>query len=287
MRGADAGPVGCTGGRGARRKDQDVPEARTDDGATIAFDVRGAGPPLVLLAGQANSHRWWDPVRADFLDRHRTIAVDALGTGASAAPRDAEYSTRRFARDVVAVLDALGIGRAHVYGTSMGGKVAQWVAIDHPERVAALVLGCTSPGGPGGLVARPEALRGLDGPPDQVRTTLIDLMFTPEWTRRHPGPYCVLGDDAMVSHARRGHRRASSEHDAWDHLSSIDAPTLVLHGTGDLFCPSGNAPVLSRRIRGSELVMIDGARHAYFEEFRTTAGPAVLEFLDRHRLTAT
>ena len=114
----------------------------------IAFDTAGTGDPLVLLAGQANSRHWWDPVRKDFAETYRTICVDALGTGGSDEPRNALYSTRRFAADVVAVLDALGVDRAHVYGTSMGGKVAQWVAIDHPERVGALVLGCTSPGGP-------------------------------------------------------------------------------------------------------------------------------------------
>ena len=114
----------------------------------IHYDVVGDGEPLLLLAGQANSRRWWDPVRADFAARHRTVALDALGTGASAAPDGAEYSTRQFAADAVAVLDAAGIDRAHVYGTSMGGKVAQWLAVDHPDRIGALALGCTTPGGP-------------------------------------------------------------------------------------------------------------------------------------------
>ena len=121
--------------------------ATAPDGARIGFDVDGAGEPLVLLAGQANSRRWWDPVRPDLAARFTTIAPDTLGTGTSDSPRDAEWSTRRFAGDVVAVLDELGVGRAHVYGTSMGGRVAQWLAIDHPDRVGGLVLGCTTGGG--------------------------------------------------------------------------------------------------------------------------------------------
>ena len=146
---------------------------------SIPFDVVGDGEPLLLLAGQANSRRWWDPVRDDLAARHRTVALDALGTGASTPPDGAEYSTRRFAEDAVAVLDAAGIGRAHVYGTSMGGKVAQWLAIDHPDRVGALVLGCTTPGGPRALLAgtgggrparrtdgrRPPGARRADGHP--------------------------------------------------------------------------------------------------------------------------
>jgi 3-oxoadipate enol-lactonase len=261
--------------------------ARAADGAMIAFDTAGTGEPLVLLAGQANSRHWWDPTRTDFAGTYRTIGVDAVGTGDSAAPRDAVYSTRRFAADVVAVLDVLGIERAHVYGTSMGGKVAQWVAIDHPERVGALVLGCTSPGGPGGHVAGPDVLRRLEGSPEQVRAALTDLMFTPRFVLSHTGPYHVLGDDAMPPHARRGHRRASGEHDAWNELGRIGAPTLVLHGTDDRFCPPDNAPGIAGRIRGAELLMIDGARHAYFEEFRKEASGAVLSFLDRHRLAGS
>jgi 3-oxoadipate enol-lactonase len=258
--------------------------AVASDGARIHYDVRGAGDPLVLLAGQANSHHWWDGVRADFEGAFRTIDVDHLGTGASDAPRGAEYSTRRFAADVVAVLDALGVERAHVYGTSMGGKVAQWLAADHPERVAALVLGCTTPGGPHGLVAPPEVLAPLAGPPAQATAALVDLMFTPDWVRARSGPFTVLGDDTMTPPARRGHRRASAGHDAWDALPRITAPTLVVHGTADLFCPTGNAPLLAGRIRGAELWTVDGARHAYFEEFRAEASPAVLRFLAGHRL---
>ena len=120
--------------------------ARAKDGTALAYQREGDGPPLVLLAGQANNHHWWDAVRTDFHATHSTITMDYRGTGASDKPRDG-YSTRQFADDVIAVLDELGIERADVYGTSMGGRVAQWVAVGRPERVRRLVLGCTSPGG--------------------------------------------------------------------------------------------------------------------------------------------
>jgi 3-oxoadipate enol-lactonase len=195
---------------------------------SIPFDVVGDGEPLLLLAGQANSRRWWDPVRDDLAARHRTVALDALGTGASTPPDGAEYSTRRFAEDAVAVLDAAGIGRAHVYGTSMGGKVAQWLAIDHPDRVGALVLGCTTPGGPLALVAGREVVGPLAGPTAAARRALAELMVTPAWLDRHPGGAdAVLGDQTMTQAARRGHRIASGRHDASAALGRIGAPTLV------------------------------------------------------------
>jgi pimeloyl-ACP methyl ester carboxylesterase len=186
---------------------------------------------------------------------------------------------------VIAVLDALDVPRAHVYGTSMGGRVAQWVAVDHPDRVAALVLGCTSPGGEQGLVAHPDVLRALVD--DSEQRVLLDLMFTPRWLRSHPGPHHVLGDPAMTPAARRGHRRASAQHDAWEQLPRITAPTLVLHGSDDAFCPPGNADLLAERIPDAEVVVLDGARHAYFEEFRARAGAEVIGFLHRHPLRTT
>ncbi|MFC1437161.1 alpha/beta fold hydrolase [Streptacidiphilus sp. N1-10] len=255
-------------------------KAITRDGAAVAYQTAGRGTPLLLLAGQANTHHWWDGVREDFEDGYRTITLDWLGTGASDKP-DRPYSTRGFAADAVAVLDDLGVERAHVYGTSMGGRVAQWLAADHPDRVGALVLGCTSPGGAHG-VERDNTVRRSLAQPDReaARQALLDLMYTPAWTAAHPGPQQTLGDPELPGFARRRHLAASAEHDAWDALPGITAPTLVIHGTDDRFNPAANAPLLAERIRGAALHLISGARHAYFEEFRALASPAVLTFLD-------
>ncbi|MGK5637426.1 alpha/beta fold hydrolase [Streptomyces sp. URMC 126] len=255
-----------------------MPHAIAPDGTRLAHQVRGSGPPLVLLAGQANSHRWWDAVRADFHTARSTVTLDYRGTGDSDKP-DKPYGTEEFADDVVAVLDALGVGRADVYGTSMGGRVAQWVAVRHPHRVRRLVLGCTSPG-VRGVPAGPEVRAALAAPdPAAAERTLLDLMYTPAWRAAHPGPYTVLGDPAMPGHARRRHRLASARHDAWDALPDIAAPTLVVHGTDDRFNPTANAHLLADRIPGARLRLLPGARHAYFEEFRAEASPLVLDFL--------
>lgn len=254
--------------------------ATAADGARIAFDVRGGGEPLVLLPGQANPRRWWDPVRDDFAAVYSTIAIDTLGTGASDAPADAEYSTRRFGADVVAVLDELGIDRAHVYGTSMGGRAAQWVAIDHPSRVGALVLGCTTAGGDLAVDASRETMAPLSQPPAEAREALTRIMVTPAYT----GPLTVLGESPMRRHARRAHRRASAGHDAAARLGEITAPTLVLHGTDDPFSPVVNGENLAAAIPGAELRVFEGARHAYFLEFADEATPAVLNFLANHPL---
>jgi pimeloyl-ACP methyl ester carboxylesterase len=256
-----------------------VTHARTSDGTRIAYQTSGAGAPLLMLSGQASSHRWWTRVRADFDAYRRVVTLDYRGTGDSDAP-PGPYSTQGFAEDAIAVLDHLGVERADVYGTSLGGRVAQWIAVTHPRRVRRLVLGCTSPGGPH-AVERSAAVRRALADPDPAagRRALLDLMYSPEWLARNPEPYWTLGDPTMSRQARHQHLLASNGHDAWDALPRIAAPTLVLHGAEDELNPTANAPLLADRIPGARLRLIAGARHAYFEEHRDVAGPAVREFL--------
>jgi 3-oxoadipate enol-lactonase len=253
--------------------------AVASDGTRIAYQTSGAGAQLLMLSGQASSHRWWTRVRAEFDAYRCVVTLDYRGTGDSDAP-PGPYSTQGFAEDAIAVLDHLGIERADVYGTSMGGRVAQWVAVAHPDRVRRLVLGCTSPGGTH-AVERSAAVRKALADPDPAaaRRTLLDLMYTPAWLARNPGPYWTLGDPAMSRHARHQHLIASNRHDAWDALPRISAPTLVLHGDRDELNPTANAPLLAERIPGARLHLVAGTRHAYFEEGSDDAGPAVREFL--------
>ncbi|MEV8017753.1 alpha/beta hydrolase [Streptomyces sp. NPDC086554] len=272
-----------------------MPLAQAADGTALHYEVHGSGRPLVLLSGQSNSRRWWDPVRDDFAAAHRTVVLDWRGTGESGRPDTDTYSTPGFARDVVAVLDHAGIDRAHVYGTSMGGRVADGVSparaqprawgrlgADHPGRVDRLVLGCTSPGAPHGVERGPEvraALSQADGA--AARRSLLELMYTPGWIARQgeQSVFHTLGDPTMPPYTRRRHLRAGARHDAWDALPRIAAPTLVVHGTDDLFNPTANAPLLAERIPDARMRLLAGARHAYFEEFAGVATPLVLDFL--------
>ncbi|WP_280436056.1 alpha/beta fold hydrolase [Nocardia carnea] len=260
-----------------------MPYATTPDGIRIAYQLQGNGPALVLLSGQANNHRWWDAVRADFHLARSTLTLDYRGTGDSDKP-DTPHSTDLFAEDVIAVLDELGIDRADVYGTSMGGRVAQQLAARHSHRVSALVLGCTSPGGPHSIERGNDVRETLAQPHlAAARQALLELMYTPHWLADHPGPHHTVGDPGMPAYSRRHHLAASNRHNAWDLLPRIGAPTLVVHGTGDLLNPVANAPLLADRIPGARLHLIPEARHAYFEEFRAHASPLVLDFLTTGR----
>ena len=256
--------------------------ALSQDRTPIGYQLAGGGPGLLLLAGQGNSHRWWDAVRDDFAG-WTTITLDWRGTGDTPLGGH-PLSTRLLAEDAVAVLDDLDLDRVDVYATSMGGRVAQWLAADQPGRVRRLVLGCTSPGARMGRERSQAVRRRLADPdPDRRTEALIDLMYTPAWRAEHPGPYGTLGDPTASPRAFQQHLRASNAHDAYDVLDSISAPTLVLHGTDDELSPVANADILTDRIPDARAVVFPGARHAYFEECRPEASATVIEFLREDR----
>jgi pimeloyl-ACP methyl ester carboxylesterase len=262
-----------------------MPFATAADGVRLSYEVIGAGSPLLLVSGQASDRGVWAAARADFAVRHRVIVFDHRGTGESDKPEAPPYATRGFASDAVAVLDAAGVGRAHIYGISMGGRIGQWLAIDHPGRIGALVLGCTTPGNAHG-VRRPPAVDPELASGDPVR--LLPYLVSPAWAASHPELLAELAaaarDRPVPPYARRLHYLASEAHDAWDLLPTIKAPTLVVHGSEDLVNVVANAPLLAERIPGAVLHIIAGGRHAYFWENRPEASQLVLDFLARHPL---
>src|SRR5687767_5054382 len=116
-------------------------------GIDVFYKTAGHGEPLVFVSGQNTDHTQWDTVSPFFEDAYQTIVFDNRGTGATSKPSE-PYSMQGFAEDVIALLDDLSIDRAHVVGASMGGKITQWLAINHAERVASAMLMATTPGAP-------------------------------------------------------------------------------------------------------------------------------------------
>ncbi len=242
-------------------------DAAASDGTPVAFWSAGAGEPVVLIAGQAVDHTSWQ-IAAELLlsgsegAERRVVVFDHRGVGASGVGAPDRFDTRRFAEDVVAVLDAAGIERADVVGHSMGGRIAQWLAIDAPERVRRLVLVSTSAGDAHGSRRRPEidaALRSGD------RSRIAEVFFTthPEWFVH----LLAIGADP---NSRGRHYRASRRHDSLGELHRISAPTLILHGARDEIAPPDHARLLHDRIADSELCMLPDARHGILLE----GGPA-------------
>jgi 3-oxoadipate enol-lactonase len=266
--------------------------ARADDATRLWYTVHESesGPPaasqpepsrhpIVLIAGQSVSHQGWAAVLAQFTRRHRVLVFDHRGVGSSDASFPAEFSTRDFARDVVSILDDAGIERAHVYGHSMGGRIAQWLAADAPDRVAGLALGGTTVGDAHGAARLPAATNALmSGDID----ALLRLFFSPDWlaANAHADADAMLGAAPRTAEARRNHFAASTGHDGWEAIGRISSPTLVIHGTADELAVPENARILASGIRGAELMLIEGARHGYFVENPET-NDLVLDFFCR------
>ncbi len=252
----------------------------TPDGFRLAAQVSGRdrSPDLLLLPGQANSHAWWTRIRSDFEDRFRVLTFDYRGTGKSRGTVS-DWSTSLFAADAAQVITTLADGPTSVYGTSMGGRVAQMLAIEHPAVLGRLALACTSSGGGQAAERSVEVRRALAHPdPARRRRTLHELFYTDAWPHRPEDSY-LFGDPTMTAAESRAHLGASAVHDAWAGLPGIAAPTLVLHGTDDLMVPARNASLIASRIPGATLYLHDGGRHGFFEEFSDRVTPELMSYL--------
>ena len=272
-----------------------MPFFTVPDGTRLYYEEVGAGDPLLLISGNGRDHRDWNGVRDDFANRYRVIVSDHRGTGQSDKPGAPPYSIQGFAHDAIALLDHLGIARAHVYGHSMGGMIGQQLAISHPERVGAVVLAATAPSNPmnntvGHAVSRTAEVETLMAhlptDPEQAVKVFQLTIFSPAYLEAHPEQIqAELQAIPVPEHALRLHLQAAKGHDAYDLLPTIQAPTLVMHGSDDQRLPTANAYLLAGRIPGAELSIIPGGRHGFLVEFREETSRVVNEFLARHPLS--
>ncbi|MEZ0494488.1 alpha/beta fold hydrolase [Kineococcus sp. TBRC 1896] len=257
-----------------------VDPAGADGPVQVAADVTGTGPTLLLLQGQSLGPETAAGLAEDLSGAFRVVVVHTRGTGASTGgPGPGGWSTATFAADAVAVLDALGVDQAHVHGFSMGGRVAQVLAVRHPGRTGRLVLGATGPGGVREVPCDDAVTRTLRHAASTAgRQELADLFFTPGFSTAHPEVAARFAPTG-TPRAQRAHHGASRGHDGWGLLPRIRARTLVVHGDGDRLTPPANARLLADRVPDARLVLLDGARHGYPEEFRAQVAETLGGFL--------
>jgi pimeloyl-ACP methyl ester carboxylesterase len=246
-------------------------------GARIHYEVDGEGEPLVLIAGTAFDLSFWDDLLPE-LRGFRVLRLDNRGAGLTDAP-DAAFSIERMADDVAAVMDAVGIPSAHVYGASMGGLIAQELAIRHPQRVLSLVLGATWAGGPPltRTVRALPLLMSRKGPEDLLRATAPVLTETPIPATDDPFP----GHD-LAPRSKQGLRRqlaAQLRYSSMRRLHTIRQPTLIMHGEKDRLISPLNARRMARRIPGARLRLIVGAGHMHHRDRPRESRDLLLDFL--------
>ena len=252
-----------------------MPHVKAKDGVEIYYEASGQGTPFVFLSETACDGAVWNLYQVpEFSRDHRVVILDYRGTGLSGKP-SAKYSTEMFADDAVAVLDHLGLEGAVVCGHSMGGRVAQVLALNYPRKVSKLILASSGAAHPGdrGIPLRIAKEMVEWGYEKYVRDHTIVVGWTEVYARNHMNRIekylqVRLANLCPVEFYFR-HVLARQEHDTSGRLKDITVPTLIFVGDDDHFVVSdlshrAAADLLARGIPNAKLVVLPGERHSYF-----------------------
>jgi 3-oxoadipate enol-lactonase len=234
---------------------------------------RGSGEPLLLIQGMSGHHRMWGEPFLSLLERDFDVLVfDHRGIGTSERA-DEPFTTADLAADAAEMITGAGWASAHVLGISLGGMVAQELALRHPELVRTLILGCTYAGPSAGTLSGPGAERIPSAmatrDPEVVTRVAFEINVA-------PARYDMPGEFERFRDATRSVKvpapvvrlqfQALAAHDAVDRLPSLTVPTMVVHGTEDQLLTYTNAEHIARLVPDARLVLLDGVGHVFWWE---------------------
>lgn len=241
---------------------------------TLHVVQRGSGDPLLLIQGMSGTHAsWGEPFLSALDPALATISYDHRGIGRS-DPAAEPFSIVDLADDALALLDALGHASAHVMGISMGGMVAQELALKAPERVRSLTLGCTYSGGEGASLAAPETIQRLSegmmsGDRERAIRTGYEINVSPAFAadEAHWSAFLAMATATPAPIATiMLQMQAIGAHDTLARLGTITAPTLVVHGDADLMLPVANGVLIADAIPGARLERFADVGHLFWWE---------------------
>jgi 3-oxoadipate enol-lactonase len=268
------------------------------DTIELYYEEHGSGEPLLLIMGLAADSMAWLFQVPEFSKHYRTIVFDNRGVGRSSKP-PGPYTISQMADDTAALLDVLGIARAHVVGVSMGGMIAQELVLRHPRLVRGLVLACTYPEPDADIERQRQfSVQELGGrvsaggdiqidlqafDPMAFFQQLLPLAFNQEFIEKELPKIMPLFAGALQygfsMEAILGQVAAVMSHKATDRLHQIAAPTLVITGDADRLVPPANSEILAKHIPGARLVKIPGGSHGFNFETPEVFNREVLGFL--------
>ena len=263
-----------------------MPFAQTDN-TRIYYETHGNGPALTLVMGLGGTSQWWFPQTPVFAEHYGVVVLDNRAVGRTEIA-SADFTMRDMATDVIAVLDAAGIEKTHLCGISMGGMIAQHVALDYADRVEKLVLSCTLPGGMKSVQPAPEVAEALTlaeegGDLLQAFQATAAILFPPEYLAEHMAELMMMFAEQQIlppsKDALAAQLGAVMGHDVFDRLGEIAQPTLILHGDADVLVPPKNGELLAHGIPNSKLELFPGNGHALNIQSKDKFNRAVLDFL--------
>jgi 3-oxoadipate enol-lactonase len=259
-------------------------------GTELNYERSGSGEPLLLIQGMSANHLAWGRPFASLLERDfEVIAFDNRGMGLS-SPATEAFSIAEMAADTAGLLDALEIESAHVLGISMGGMIAQELALAHPGKLRSLTLGCTYCGGEGSQLMDPSDFRGLveamgSGDARKIFRAMYDLNLSPGFRAEesHFAEFTTMASALAAPRETIGlQMQAILAHDTSARLPGISTPTMVIHGTVDRVLGYPNGPLIAGLIPGAQLETFEDVGHMFWwEQPERTA-----ELLRRHTLVS-
>jgi 3-oxoadipate enol-lactonase len=250
-----------------------VPSVPAGD-VELDYERSGSGPPLLLIMGMSGTALHWGVPFLELL-RHdfEVIAYDHRGVGASSR-LEGPITIAQLVEDPSGLLSGLEIDSAHVLGISMGGMIAQELALAHPEQVRTLTLGCTYCGGPESVQGDPAVLRRLaesmmSGDRERAMRTAWEINVSrakAEDAGAYAEFHAIVEQRAVAVPVIMAQLQACAAHDTCTRLSELTTPTLVIHGTDDQMLPVENGRQIARLIPGAKLEIFDGVGHLFFWE---------------------
>ncbi len=243
-------------------------------GAELNYERAGEGEPLLLIQGMtANRLAWGRPFSSLLEESFDVISFDNRGIGLS-SPAIEAFSIAEMAADTAALLEALEIESAHVLGISMGGMIAQELALAHPERLRSLTLGCTYCGGPGSQLMDPDDFQSLaeamsSGEAERVYRAMWELNVSPAFAADEGNyeQFTAMTEALPASRKTIAFQlQAIAAHDTNARLPNLTTPTLVVHGTVDRVLGYPNGPLIASLIPGARLETFEDVGHMFWWE---------------------
>ncbi len=260
------------------------------DGINIGYQVSGEGEALILLMGLGGDRNSWYFQTRRFKKQYKVIACDNRGVGTSDTPESA-YTIKIMSEDIIRLMDHLEIKKAHILGVSMGGMIAQKIAISYPERVDKLILASTYLGGEEMGEVTIDMLKALglgkDFSTSDTKSVDIEkfmyqiaaLSFNNEKIRSIFMPLSKRYIQRVGLKGFTGQLEAAANSDTVDKLHLIKSETLIMTGTEDRVVPSFSSEIIAQKIPNAKLVKIDGGSHAMYIEMSNKFNAVVLNFL--------
>lgn len=261
----------------------------TTNGIELYYEIHGSGAPLILISGLGYSLWQWHKMIPFLAEHFQVITFDNRGIGQSDRPAG-PYTAQMLAADTVGLLNELGIEKAIVMGHSMGGFIAQAIALDFPQAVEKLILCSTNFGGPRHVPVTAEAMKVLSDVTSDALTRFkngLSVSTAPGWTEKNPEMIAEWIKWRMANPIELAPYQAQmaiglgliSEAAAFEmKLSRLNVPTLILFGAHDKVVPPANASLLAEKIAGSKVVIFPDAGHFFPIEIAEAAARAVIEF---------